>query len=226
MKDLFQGPVFEFLKNENINNSMGWGGNGGSIDSLSEVNLKHSRLGTNFMRETILNANTPDEFHGWGGSNPQPTKIPYTFVETGTNYGSFSYMLYETLDDFKLYTCDLNPSTDSERCINFINNHYQKNNVEYHNTSGASLLRELKQRDVQVDFAWLDSGHTYDVLIEELYLASELNPMFIMVDDIWFVKELQHAVCDFIKNSDYKLHSCSNVRYAIGSILVLKKWYR
>jgi len=209
MKDIYQGPVFEFLKNESLNNRMGWGGNAGCIDMLTENDLKFSKIGTTFMRETILQAAAEES-------------RPLTFVETGTNYGSFSYLLYETLDEFKLYTCDYDVKNHSQRCVDFINSHYEKNNVEYYHTTGTELLQKLKRDNVRIDFAWLDSGHTYDCLMEELMLTKRLQPRYIMVDDFWVVKSLQNAVFDFIKNSNYRFYSYSNVQYPVGAVAVLK----
>ena len=43
MKDIFKGPVYDFLINESLNNRMGWGGNAGSIDGFTEHDLENSK---------------------------------------------------------------------------------------------------------------------------------------------------------------------------------------
>jgi hypothetical protein len=206
MKDIYQGPVYEFLINESLNNRMGWGGNAGSIDGISDYDLNNSRNGTTFMREFLIE------------------HTPFTILETGTNYGSFSYVLYETLNDFKLFTCDAHSDNESMRCVNFINEYYDDNKVFYQNINSIQLLNQLNNTGIKVDLAWLDSTHTYDMLLEELMLTKSLEAKFIMVDDFWTQKELQNAVLDFVRyNSEYRIHSFSNIRENVGSIIILQR---
>ncbi len=206
MKDIYQGPVYEFLINESLNNRMGWGGNAGSIDGISEYDLNNSKRGTTFMREFLLK------------------ETPFTIVETGTNYGSFSYVLYETLKDFKLFTCDAHSDNESMRCVNFINEYYDDNKVFYQNINSIQLLTQLNNTGIKVDLAWLDSTHTYDMLLEEMMLTKSLQAKFIMIDDFWTQKELQNAVLDFVRrNSEYRIHSFSNIRENVGSIIILQR---
>lgn len=206
MKDIYQGPVYEFLINESLNNRMGWGGNAGSIDGISDYDLTNSKCGTTFMRE-FLN-----------------TEKPFTILETGTNYGSFSYVLYETLEDFKLFTCDAHSDNESMRCVNFINEYYDDNKIFYQNCNSVQLLTQLKNTEIKVDLAWLDSTHTYDMLLEELMLTKSLEVKFIMIDDFWTQKELQNAVLDFVRqNNEYRIYSFSNIRENVGSIIILKR---
>ena len=206
MKDIFNGPVYEFLINESINNRMGWGGNAGSIDGISEFDLENSKKGNRFMRE-FLNESKP-----------------YNILETGTNYGSFSYTCYETLSDFRLYTCDNHPDNNSMRCINFINEYYDDNKVKYFHKHSKDFLLELKQTETKFDLAWLDSTHTYQFLLEELNIVASMNVNYIMVDDFWTQKELQLAVFDFLKtNENYRFHSYSNIRANVGAIVILVK---
>lgn len=206
MKDIYQGPVYEFLINESLNNRMGWGGNAGSIDGISEYDLNNSKRGTTFMREFLLK------------------ETPFTIVETGTNYGSFSYVLYETLKDFKLFTCDAHSDNQSMRCVNFINEYYDDNKVFYQNINSIQLLTQLNNTRTRVDLAWLDSTHTYDMLLEELMLTKTLQTKFIMIDDFWTQKELQNAVLDFVRrNVEYRIHSFSNIRENVGSIIILQR---
>lgn len=206
MKNIYEGPVFDFLKNESLNNRNGWGGNAGSIDAISEFDLENSRKGTTFMREFLID------------------KKPFTILETGTNYGSFSYVLYETLEDFKLFTCDAHSDNESMRCVNFINEYYDDNKVFYQNINSIQLLNQLKNTGIKVDLAWLDSTHTYDALLEEMYLTKDLEAKFIMIDDFWTQKELQNAVYDFIRqNDEYRFYAFSNVRQNVGSIILLQR---
>jgi hypothetical protein len=45
-----------------------------------------------------------------------------------------------------------------------------------------------------------------------------------MIDDFWTQKELQNAVLDFVrKNGEYRIHSFSNIRENVGSIIILQR---
>ena len=206
MKDIYQGPVYEFLINESLNNRMGWGGNAGSIDGISDYDLNNSRRGTTFMRE-FLNAETP-----------------FTILETGTNYGSFSYVLYETLEDFKLFTCDEHSDNQSMRCVNFINEYYDDNKVFYQNINSIQLLTQLNNTKTKIDLAWLDSTHTFEYLYNEMKISAQMKPKFIMVDDFYMLKDMQLAVFEFLKaHSEYRFYSYSNIRANVGSIVILQR---
>lgn len=204
MKNLFDGVVYDFLINESLNNRTGWGGNAGMIDGVSEYDLNNSRKGVEFMSNFL-----------------QEVK-PKRIIETGTNYGSFSYVLYENLEEFELYTCDI-IKDNSERCIKFINSYYNKENVKFIHDNSINFLKNLKNSGEKFDMAWLDSTHTYQYLIEELRIAAQMKIPYIVVDDFWKQKELQLSVFDFLKEHDnYKFHSYSNVRASVGAIIVMQ----
>jgi hypothetical protein len=105
------------------------------------------------------------------------------------------------------------------RCVNFINEYYDDNKVFYQNINSIQLLTQLNNTGIKVDLAWLDSTHTYDMLLEELMLTKSLEAKFIMIDDFWTQKELQNAVLDFVRhNPEYRIYSFSNIRENVGSI--------
>ena len=210
MNDIFKGPVYDFLVNKSINNKGDWGGYGGTLDASTPQNLENSKKGNTFMREFLQSIS------------------PKNIIETGTNYGSFSFTCYETLSDFNLYTCD-NYDLDgsgcpSEECIDFINNHYNDNKVKYYNKTSWDFLDEIKKLNIKFDLAWFDSDHQYRFLKQELDTVATMDIPYIMVDDFWNVRDIQMAVFDFLKeNEEYRFHSFSNIRKDIGSIAILVK---
>jgi cephalosporin hydroxylase len=204
MKDILSGEVFDFIINESVESKEVWNYNGGMIDGRTGGNLDNSRIGVEFMSSII------QEFK------------PKRLLETGTNYGSFSHVVYSNLDEFELHTCDL--VADSGRCVDFINNANGKNNVTFHNKMSVDFLAELKESGVQYDFAWIDSAHNYDYLMKEMNLVGEMQVPIIVVDDFSWVRGIQLAVFDFlIKHENYKFYKYSNNNTQIGSIVVLKK---
>ena len=202
MKDLFSGVVYDFIINECINNKPIWNYNGGMIDERNELNLKNSKIGVSYVTNFI--------------NQVQPKKI----LETGTNYGSFSYILYESLEEFELHTCDI--VNESKRCIDFINENYKKDFVKFYNQDSLDFLKSKKEENF--DLAWLDSKHTYEHLIEELKVVGDMGIPYILVDDFSWVQGIQFAIFDFLKEyENYKFYSYSNNNEKIGSIVILKK---
>jgi len=206
IKDIFKGPVFDFLVNESCNNSYGWGGCRGSIDGSSEENLTSSKKGNEFIQSVLLDIN--------------PTNI----LETGTNYGSFGYTCYETLNNFNLYTCDNHIDNNSKRCVDFINSNYNDNKIKYYHKDSIKFLQEIKDENIKFDLAWLDSAHDYTHLFNELNISNSMNIPYILVDDFYYHRDIQQAVFDFLKfEENWTIHSFSNVRDYIGSIVLLHR---
>jgi predicted O-methyltransferase YrrM len=204
MKDIFQGPVFDFICKERSFISDKWANHGGIIDTVNDRNLNLSRQGTDFIRKFLLETR------------------PYSIIETGTNYGSFSYLLYETLDDFELITCDIN--SESKRCIDFINQNYGSSKVSFWHVDSDRMLSDLIEQGKEVDLAWLDSGHGYEGIVNELKKAKVLESKFIMIDDIFLVKSVHKAVFEFLaENTEYNFYSYSNLNDHIGSILIMQR---
>ena len=204
IKNILSGPVFDFIIKESVESKPVWNYNGGMIDGRTEGNLQNSNKGVNYMSQIL-----------------QEVK-PKRLLETGTNYGSFSYIVYENLDEFELLTCDI--VADSQKCVDFINTNYNKQNVKFTNKSSLDYLQELVDNNEKFDLVWLDSKHTYDHLIEEMKLVKQMDIPYILIDDFSWVRGIQLAIFDFLKeNEDYKFYSYSNNNTQIGSIVVIKK---
>jgi hypothetical protein len=202
-KDIFSGEAFEYIRQESINNKELWNGNGGMIDNFNDHYLQNSRIGVEFM------INFLNEIK------------PKNILETGTNYGSFSYLCYETLDDFNLQTCDV--MAESKRVIDFLNNHYGKNNVTFYNQTSWEFLLDRNKNNEQFDLAWVDSAHNYDYLLGELNHCASMDIPNIVVDDFAWIREVQLGVFEFLRlNEKYTFHSYSNNDFPIGSIVTLK----
>ncbi len=202
--DILSGPVFDFLIKESLEKKEVWNYNGGMIDGRSEINLANSNKGVEFMSKFLKEVQ------------------PKVIIETGTNYGSFSHVCYSSLDEFELHTCDI--VGDSKNCIDFISESNGKENVKFYAQHSWDFLRELIAQNKKVDMAWLDSAHTYDYLLREMQFVAQMQVPYIVVDDFWWVRGIQLAVFDFLKEfEDYRFYSYSNNNAQIGSIVVLKK---
>jgi cephalosporin hydroxylase len=201
MKNLFEGEVYEFLKYRATKDRAGWGGNAGIIDPWTEEDLSNSKKGVEFITNFLNEVK------------------PKTILETGTNYGSFSYVLYETLENFKHHTCDI--VEKSKECIDYINGFYGKENVQFYHMDSLEFLTKMKDERKHFDLLWIDSHHTYEFLLSELRIAGKLESPYIMIDDVWGDRGLQMAILQFMnENNRYKIHSYSNVRASVGSIMI------
>ena len=132
---------------------------------------------------------------------------PKKIIETGTNAGIFSWMCSNFLDDFEIHTIDWNPN--SKTFVDKIKDYFNKGEIIFYNTKSPDCFKnewwdESPFSKQKFDFAFLDAGHTYDILLGELRAAGNLNIPVIMVDD-WSDDKLNRAIEDFVSESDYKV---------------------
>ena len=132
---------------------------------------------------------------------------PFKILETGTNAGIFSWMCSNFLDDFEIHTIDWN--ANSKVFVDKIKDYFNKGEITFYNKKSPecfdnSWWDESPFEKINFDFAFLDAGHTYDILLGELRAAGNLNIPVIMVDD-WSDDKLNRAIEDFVNESDYEV---------------------
>ena len=157
---------------------------------------------------------------------------PFKILETGTNAGIFSWMCSNFLDDFEIHTIDLNPN--SKTFVDKIKNHFNKGEIIFYNKRSPecfdnSWWNESPFEKINFDFAFLDAGHTHDILLGELRAAGNLDIPVIMVDD-WYSNPLNDAIEDFVSESDYEIVDSNSVTAnpnhmtkKIGYVKILEK---
>ena len=183
----------------------GWNGDCGIVDGMNEEWIGYSKEKVEWISDII-------------GNKIKPQKI----LETGTNYGSFSWLLYNTLDssvDWELNSCDI--VLDSRECIEEINNYYGGNRVTFHHSDSIEFLKGWND---SVDLVWVDSQHTEEFLYRELVELDRIGPEWIMIDD-WSWSELKPAVMKFVEEFEGRWwivkESPQNTEWS--SIVVLQK---
>lgn len=125
-------------------------------------------------------------------------------LETGTNYGSFSHICYSVFDNFNLYTNDI--VQDSEIVISKINKFYGKNMTKFK----RGQLEHLNYSNINFDVAWLDSGHSFDILYTELLECKKYKIKNILVDDSYESGEVTKAVGKFLYQYPiYRIRKCT-----------------
>jgi hypothetical protein len=153
----------------------GWNGDCGIVDGMNDEWVEYSKQKVEWLSNRV------------GMINPK--KI----LETGTNYGSWSWLLYNTLEgDWELNTCDI--VVESRDCIDEINRYYGGDKVHFHHSDSLEFLKGWND---SVDLVWVDSQHTAEFLYNELVELDRIGPEWIMIDD-WSWSELKPAVVKFL----------------------------
>ena len=153
----------------------GWNGDCGIVDGMNDEWVEYSKQKVEWLSNRV------------GMINPK--KI----LETGTNYGSWSWLLYNTLEgDWELNTCDI--VIESRDCIDEINRYYGGDKVKFHHSDSLEFLKGWND---SVDLVWVDSQHTEEFLYNELVELDRIGPEWIMIDD-WSWSELKPAVVKFL----------------------------
>ena len=141
-------------------NRMGWGGNAGIVDGINEEELKRFLIKVEWLHNELKSLK------------------PKTIWEIGTNYGSWSWLLYNTLEEFHLLTCDI--VAESREEIQFINEHYQKDRVEFFHQSSEEFLKGR----FGADLVWMDGNHNEDWVREEILWIEAAKAPIVWIDDV------------------------------------------
>ena len=176
MKGIGDG-VWERLIWNSTHNRMGWGGNAGIIDGRDNNPYKVEWLSEELNRIQ-----------------------PKTIWEIGTNYGSWSWLLYNTLEEFLLLTCDIVEGSREE--IGFINEYYQKENVEFFHQSSEAFLKGR----FGADLVWMDGNHEEDWVKKEILWIEAAKAPIVWIDD-WNWPEVRKGVEE--SGTKYKLERTS-----------------
>ncbi len=163
-------------------NRMGWGGNAGIVDGINEEELNRFLIKVEWLHNELKTLN------------------PKTIWEIGTNYGSFSWLLYNTLEEFNLLTCDI--VAESREEIQFINEYYGRESVEFYHQSSEEFLKGRSGADL----VWMDGNHEEDWVREEIVSIEECKAPIVWIDD-WNWWEVREGVMS--ARSGYQLEEIS-----------------
>ena len=163
-------------------NRMGWGGNAGIIDGINEEELNRFLIKVEWLHTELKALN------------------PQTIWEIGTNYGSWSWLLYNTLEEFNLLTCDIVEGSREE--IGFINHHYGKESVEFFHQSSEEFLKGR----FGADLVWMDGNHEEEWVKREILWIEATKAPIVWIDD-WNWWEVRKGVEE--SGTKYKLERMS-----------------
>lgn len=124
---------------------------------------------------------------------------PKVIIETGTHKANFDYFVKLICPEIEIITFGNN--AQSQDCVNLLNNEFGKyiSFILGDSTKTFSAFTTTKN----IDFAWVDGGHSYKICMSDLKNCERLNIPHICVDD--YNRLVKKPVTDFVQNSDYKL---------------------
>jgi len=127
-------------------------------------------------------------------------------IETGTHKAMFCYIAYlcnelVTIDTFG----DL---PGSQKAVEILNQAYGRY-ISFHMGDSRQTLSNFFP-SYQVDFAWIDGGHSFEVCSSDLANCARLKVPSIAVDDYKWVDTVQRAVGEFIERYEYSVAGRSN----------------
>jgi hypothetical protein len=201
MKGIGDGIWNTLIEKSNKTRS-GWNGDCGIVDGMNDEWVEWSKQKVEWLSDRVKEIN--------------PKKI----LETGTNYGSWSWLLYNTLEgDWELNTADI--VVDSRECIEEINRYYGGDKVHFHHSDSVEFLKGWSG---SVDLVWVDSQHTEEFLYSELVELDRIGPEWIMIDD-WSWRDLKPAIVRFVgeREGEWIFIKESPVDTQWSSVVILKK---
>jgi hypothetical protein len=123
-------------------------------------------------------------------------------LETGTESGMFCYFAKCVNPNIKIVTFGMNEGCNetgdmrSKKCTDFLNNTFGEY-IQYIEGDSRVTLTNFNT-DKKIDFAWIDGGHTSDILMKDLKNSQRLNIPHICIDDYNMVPEVRETVEKFL----------------------------
>jgi hypothetical protein len=145
-----------------------WNGNAGIVDGITPNELDRFLIKVDWLHTQLK------------------IKRPYKILEIGTNYGSWSWLLYNTLEAFELETCDIVEESRDE--ILWINSYYKKDWVKFHHLSSKEFLIGRSG-----DLVWMDGNHDEEWVKDEILWIQSGGSKEVWVDD-WNWEEVRRGV--------------------------------
>lgn len=125
---------------------------------------------------------------------------PTNLLETGTNKAQFCYIVKLLFPNCKITTLDVH-----EWCQDTVNSVLKETGTEGITFVQGDTLQTLKNIDERFDCAWIDGGHSYEVCLSDLRECNRLGIKSILIDDFISIAEVQHAILDFVNETNYAI---------------------
>lgn len=210
---LFKGKA-DLIYQAYFNTAFDWGKIDNSIvDELRRVSLEEE-AGCLLDASNDLRVRTQVNFLASILKKTKAKKI----LETGTHRAMFCYIAY--LCDNKIAIDTFGNLAGSQIGVDILN---QKHGFySYYHLGDSKQTLTNFYPDYQIDFAWIDGGHSFEDCTSDLVNCARLGIPSIAVDDYKWANSINKAVNNFTEKYTYKIASISNLADYRGIVLLVR----
>ena len=140
-------------------------------------------------------------------------------LEAGTHKAMFCYVAY--LCNSAIIIDTFGNLQESQKAVDVLNCEFGKY-IRYHLGDTRRTLRDFSP-EYQIDFAWVDGGHSFDVCFSDLVNCHRLNIPSIAVDDYKGDDNIKKAVSKFTEEHNYLITGISNLIDYRGIVHLTRK---
>ena len=128
-------------------------------------------------------------------------------LEIGTHKAMFCYVVH--LYDNSIAIDTFSNLPESQKAVNILNGKYGEY-IHYHLGDSRQSLKDFSP-NYQIDFAWVECGHYYEVCMSDLVNCNRLKILNIAVDDYKWSNDVKKAVDEFVEKYNYLITGISNL---------------
>jgi len=118
----------------------------------------------------------------------------------------FCYIAYLSNREIKIDT--FGNLHGSQKAVDTLNQEYGPH-IKFYLSDSMQTLSDFRP-SYQIDFAWVDGGHSFEVCTTDLVNCARLNISSIAVDDYKWKDSIKKAVDRFIIKYNYEITNISN----------------
>jgi len=128
-------------------------------------------------------------------------------LETGTHKAMFCYVAHLCNEFITVDTFGNLP--ESQKSADVLNQKYGKY-IKFYLGDSRQTLSGFSP-SYQIDFAWIDGGHSFEVCFSDLINCARLGIPTILVDDYKWSESIRKVVDQFVTKYDYLIENISDV---------------
>lgn len=127
-------------------------------------------------------------------------------LEVGTHKAMFCYVVH--LHDNSITIDTFGNLPESQKAVDILNRKYGEY-TRYYFGNSEQTLKDFSP-NYQIDFAWIDGSHDYEVCMSDLVNCDRLKISNIAVDDYKWSEDVKKSVNEFVEKYNYSIAGISN----------------
>ena len=128
-------------------------------------------------------------------------------LEIGTHKAMFCYVVH--LYDSSITIDTFGNLPESQKAVDILNSKFGEY-IHYYLGNSRQTLKNFSP-NYQIDFAWVDGSHYYEVLMSDLFNCDRLKILNIAVDDYKWSNDVKKAVDEFVEKYNYSITGISDL---------------